>query len=370
MARPPRPWYWKERDGWYVTLGGQRLGLAHGKHNRRAAEDKFHELMIERDANPAPDSGRPTVVSVVEAYLAYAARRLAARNYADLRSVLQRFAEAHGYRLVTDCKAYHLTSWLDASPSFASDWTRLRVVATVKRAFNWAGRQGLVGDNPFKAVSQSAGRSRRPLTDAEFRSLLRGAPGPRGRPFRQALIFLRLTGCRPAEMASLTWSDIHWDGVPRVVLTAHKTAAKTGKPRVIPLVPVVQKLLRHLDKSTSGDRVFLNDRGNPWHRSALSLRIQRCRVRQGIPADAVLYGIRHQFGTEAIKNGVGLKAVAQLMGHQGTRTTERHYVHLDGQDEFLAENMRRATGLGEVTGGRPSNPGRTLRKSAPRVAGR
>ena len=238
-------------------------------------------------------------------------------------------------------RPFHLTQWLDANPDWKSDWTLYRIVGTVKRAFEWSCRQGLIAANPFKHVNHRPGAPRRPITDAEFQALLRGAPGRRGRPFRQALIFLRYTGCRPCEMAALKWADIDLERQV-IVMREHKTAKKVRKPRVVPLVPVVIKLLIHLRKHRRGDHVFLNDRGNPWHRSALGLRLLRCRKRQGIPTDATLYGVRHQFGTTAIVRGVDIKTLAQLMGHESTRMTE-HYLHLSGEREHLVDSMRRAT---------------------------
>lgn len=341
MARIARPWYWKERDGWYVNVGGKRVRLADGRKNKKLALDKFHELMVEARINPVPDADRPTVLSIIEAYLDHAQRHLVARNYEEQRSLLQRFAEAYGFREVADCKAFHLQQWLDATPEWKSTWTLRRVAATVMRVFNWALKLGLIRCNPFHGVEYGEGTPRRPVTDAEFQALLRGAPGRRGRPFRQVLIFLRYTGCRPAEMAGLTWDQVAWSE-RRLLLPQHKTVKKTRKPRVIVLTPVVFKLLAHLKVRSEGEFVFINDRGNPWHRSALSLRLQRCRRRQGIPSDATLYGVRHKFGTDAILNGVDLTTTSVLMVHRSVRMTE-HYVHLDGEDGHLEQSMRRAT---------------------------
>jgi integrase len=341
MARSPQPWYWKARDAWYVTVGGERLRLARGKSNKKAARTAFHELMLVRAANPAPESDRPTVVSVVETFLGHAQRYYDARSFQERRSILQRFAEAHGFRPVAECVPYHLTSWLDAHPRWKSDWTVSHVVAVVKRPFDWACQQGLIAANPFKHVRHRPGQPRRPVTEAEFQALLRGAPGRRGRHFRQALIFLRFTGCRPGELARLKWSDIDLEN-GALVLRAHKTARRVRKPRVVPLIPVVIKLLVHLRKHNAGDHVFVNSLGNPWNRCSLSLRVQRARRRQGIPSDAKLYGVRHRFGTTAIVRGVDIKTLAQLMGHQSTRMTE-HYLHLAGERRHLAESMRRAT---------------------------
>jgi site-specific recombinase XerD len=46
-----------------------------------------------------------------------------------------------------------------------------------------------------------------------------------------------------------------------------------------------------------------------------------------LPPDAKLYGCRHRFGSEAVKNGVGLKTVSAMTGHTATRVTE-HYARV------------------------------------------
>ncbi len=239
---------------------------------------------------------------------------------------------------------------MDANAQWKSDWTLSSVVSIVQRPFNWAVTQGLIDKNPFRGVKKTQGEPRRPITDEEFQSLLRASAGTwhrmkptPGARFRQILIFLRYTGCRPGEAATLKWSDIDLDAAV-IVLRKYKTVKqrRVKVPRVIPLHPVVLKLLISIRKrGEHPDLVFLTHRKTPWNRSNLSLRVQRARAKAGIPADATLYGIRHGFGTRSILNGVDLKTLSQLMGHTTTRMTE-HYVHLAGQRAHLADAMRRA----------------------------
>ena len=242
---------------------------------------------------------------------------------------------------------------------WASDWTRFNIISVVQRAFNWAVEQGLIPANPFRGVKRRAGAPRRPMTDEEFRRLLRATvtrrPGgwnpdrPRRQPtpggrFRNVLVFLRYTGSRPGEAAGLTWEDVDLDNAV-IVLRRHKTSRtqRTPKPRVIQLVPQVVKLLKRIRRQQRGgtDRVFLTYRATPWNRSSLGLRMRRLRERAGLPDDVKLYGIRHQFGTQSIVNGVDVKTLSELMGHTSTRMTE-HYLHLAGRQEHLAAAMRRA----------------------------
>lgn len=339
MARTAdRPWYRKSRKCWYTTIDGQQVPLGPDK---KEADKQFLALKLERATQRNSESQFQTVASVLDAYLRHAERHLSPRHYSHELAILTRFAEDHGRREVETCKPIHLTEWLDAQETWRSSWTLYRVVATVKRAFKWGAAQRLIRENPFAGVSRRPGAPRRPITDDEFQRLLRGAGGPTGKTFRQALVFMRWTGCRPGEMANLVWSDIDLERA-RLVITAHKTAKRTGRPRIVPLTPVVVKLLAYRRTQTEGPRVFLNAYGNAWHRSALALRLKRCRLRQNIPKDATLYGIRHSFGTQAITRGVDLKTLSQLMGHTTTRMTE-HYLHLAGESEHLERSMRRAT---------------------------
>src|SRR5207245_2217044 len=79
---------------------------------------------------------------------------------------------------------------------------------------------------------------RRPVTDEEYQTLLRGADPQ----LRRLIVFLALSGCRPAEASAIKWADVHFES-KCVILQDHKTAKKTGRPRVIPLVPATIKLL-------------------------------------------------------------------------------------------------------------------------------
>jgi integrase len=120
-------------------------------------------------------------------------------------------------------------------------------------------------------------------------------------------------------------------GVPRRGVTA-KTARKTGRSRIIPLVPTVIRLLLwmrcHQQAMKCGrvrEHVFTNGRGNAFSRGWLSLKMQRLRRRLDLPAGVTLYGLRHRYGLMGIKNGVNLKLLSLCMGHARTQMTE-HYI--------------------------------------------
>jgi integrase len=139
----------------------------------------------------------------------------------------------------------------------------------------------------------------------------------------------------------MRWADVRFDEAS-VVLREHKTARKTGQPRVIPLVPTVIKLLlwmrSHRQAVFSGDQghVFINGRGNSLSRGWLSLKMQRLRRRLKLPRGVTPYGLRHRYGLMGIKNGVNLKLLSLCMGHARTQMTE-HYIAEAGLTEQVQQ---------------------------------
>ena len=257
MARPRKLWYRKARRAVYVEIHGRQKMLAKGPDTKETwarAQLEYHRLMAEILANPPVDGGNPTVASVIDAFLEYAIHRDAETTFYERKLYLQAFAEAHGGRLVADCVAYHLTSWIDAHSSWQSDSTRSYAVRSVKRPFNWAVQQGLIPENPFAAVAHRPGRRRRPMTSGEYNQLLRAA-GPTSR-LGEILRFLRYTGCRPSELRKLCWKDIHWDR-KIILLTEHKTSRtqREYQPRIIPLVPKLIDMLSEIRRRQEHDNL-------------------------------------------------------------------------------------------------------------------
>jgi integrase/recombinase XerD len=156
------------------------------------------------------------------------------------------------------------------------------------------------------------------------------------------LLFMKLTGARPKEARDLRWGDIDLDH-DMAVLKEHKISHKTDAARVIMLVEKIVRLLRAI-RERDGDigYVFKTVHGRPWSRNAPSQKLSRLRERSGVADDAVLYGLRHRFGTLALLRGLDLKIVATLMGHQSVRTTER-YIHIAKEYSMLKRAMSQAT---------------------------
>jgi integrase len=171
---------------------------------------------------------------------------------------------------------------------------------------------------------------------------------------------MRYTPARPGDIRNLTWPMVQWDR-RRWVIFEHKTTRTTREPRplVIGMNDEVEAVLKErLEKHGQGERVFLNEDGKPWTRSALGLRMRRLRKRAGIRPDErgeefVLYTNRHTFISCAGMNADIPEAVrGEMAGHTDGRTT-RLYTHL--HDEAVAAAGGR---VADALRGQPSTPGK------------
>jgi integrase len=344
MPRPLKPWFHKRKNCWVIEPGGKLVKLADGPKNdetRKQAEKQFHAHMVTSMANPPVDGqNEPTVASVIDAFLVHDEMHSGARTFYERKRYLQLFAEAHGFRLLQGCKAYHLTHWLDLHPEWSNPWTHSYVVRCVKRAFNWAVGEELIARNPFKNVKHRSGQRRRSVTQEEFDRLAKAAD--KNRRLVEVLRFIYLTGFRPSEVRMLRWSHLHFERA-MIIIDQHKTTRtrKDHAPRSMPLMPELVRLLTHIRRRQDHPEfVFVRRGKQPWSRNGIQQNIRRLRTKVGLPEDLAIYGIRHLFGTRGILKGVDIKTLSELMGHSSTRMTE-HYIHLAGQDEHLAEAMQR-----------------------------
>jgi len=181
-----------------------------------------------------------TVHDVISLYLPQAKREVAATSYEYMARYLEKFDQDYGQVAVQDLRPFDLQFWLNQQTTLRSEATIRRIISGIKRVFNWALDMELIQRNPVGRY-RSRGRltnRRSPMRDEHFQALLRCSPPI----YRRFLIFLKFTGCRPGEAAIMKWSDVHFEK-RCVILQDHKTAAKTGRPRIIPLVPPVIKLL-------------------------------------------------------------------------------------------------------------------------------
>jgi integrase len=355
--RPHHPWYRAATNSWYVEIGGEQQllgkhpdGLALPRKRERGAppprppqsiEQAYHRLMASTDRR-LPEAERIHVATACDLFLDYSQKHHAADTYRGYKDFLQDFCQIYGTMLGRDLKPLHVTRWLDAHPGWKG--SRRNAIVAVKRAFNWADGEGLLQPNPIKAVKKPPQRHRdRVLTGVERQEILAAI---KDRQFREFVLAMMETGARPGEVRRVTAAHANLElGI--WVFKEHKTAKRTGKPRVVYLTPAMVELTRALVEKYPEGPLFRGPRSKRGlTRNGVRCRFKRLREKLPQLAGVISYTMRHSFATQALVNGVGIAHVAELMGHVDTSMVASHYAHLAGNVQHMREVARKAAGPG------------------------
>ena len=130
-------------------------------------------------------------------------------------------------------------------------------------------------------------------------------------------------GLRVSEVVSLRVKDIDMNE-----LTVTVRQGKGKKDRLTVLSP---KLTGDMQSLTAGnglnEYVFVSERGGKLTVTAAQMIFKKCLRKAGIIKDATFHSLRHSFATHLLENGVDVRYVQELLGHQNIRTTQI-YTHV------------------------------------------
>ena len=219
-------------------------------------------------------------------------------------------------------KPIEILEFLEYAGNGRSGTTRRHNVTAINTLQRFARKQGLAKKRIFKALEKPPmGRRTFTPTDEQTDALLSNASVA----FRIIHAALAKSAARPGEMCQLNMEDIDWyQGL--IVLTHHKTARKTGQPRLIPVGSSLAAILRTAIGTRTAGPVFLTECGSRWQPSHLSSMFRRLRIEAGLPREYVLYSERHGTATKIVDKH-GIEKARVILGHSSITMTQR-YTHL------------------------------------------
>jgi len=125
-------------------------------------------------------------------------------------------------------------------------------------------------------------------------------------------------GLRVSEVVRLRVRDLQFDEG-----TIHLKQAKGKKDRLT-LLP--EKLIEDLMVFTAGkpgdEYVFNSERGGRLVERSIQNVFDRAIKAAGVVKPATFHSLRHSFATHVLENGVDVRYVQSLLGHQNIRTTQ------------------------------------------------
>lgn len=335
-----RGFIWKrgENGQWYMTEGGRQIPLG---HDREEAEREFHRRKAE--ATKIEKSGA-TLESLADEFMDYIEREREPGTAHWYRRFLKSFLESAGKTTpAREIEPRHVTAWLAAHPPWGAT-TRHHVITAVKRLYAWGEREGLLDRNPLKRIEKPRAKRRETFITPEQADAI--IASVKKVPFRNFLVALRETGCRPIEIRTLTIDHVNLDTGTWTVI--NKTRRFTGeKYRTIYLNKNMVEMSRHLMEGRSEGYVFRNTHGRPWQRAAIVQRFLRIQRDLKMGEEAIAYAFRHLYITDALEKGVPPATVAELVGHKSLDMIMRTYSKLKHRTDHLrdaAQMIRPADG--------------------------
>ena len=210
--------------------------------------------------------------------------------------------------------------------------SRARKLATIRSFYGYlCNKVHVLEENPVKDMDSPKLKKTLPryLTLEESMALLDSVDGPnRERDYCILTLFLNC-GLRISELIGLNRSDIQGEAL--------YVLGKGNKVRIVYLNEACQAALEQylaVRRPITGrdeDALFLSQQNRRISRSMVHALVKRHLLEAGL--DSTHYSshkLRHTAATLMLQNGVDVKAVQEVLGHEHLNTTEI-YTHIDNE---------------------------------------
>ncbi len=320
MARPNKPWWWKQKQCWYVTIDGKRIRL---DEDREEAFRKFHARMAEK---PEVVKSSTALVVLMDKFLDWTERNLKAgsyRFYFEHCSHFHEWLKKHRLSAIEslELKPYQFEEYLED----VSVGRRAGATQAVKRVYNWGVKKGLIAYNPINGVDKpAAGRRKNTVTKPVFKKMLKLSSDQN---FKDLITFCWHTGCRPQEAWKLEGRHIDHRN-QRLVIPKEET--KRGKKaRAIYCNDIAWEIVQRLDNE---GHLFVNAIGRPWNKNSINNRF--LAMKKNLGKKYALYDLRHTAISNMVRKGVASDVIAKLMG-TSIKMIETHNDHTEGDVAYM-----------------------------------
>jgi integrase len=313
-----KPWYRASKKRWFATIAGKQVNLGADKQQ---AFRRFEELLAGEGI---------TVRDLCSLYMRHCNHSMKPNTVRTKGKTLDILCGGLGSRVASSLKPRDIESLMKDS------WKQGTIASHKGRIlslFNWAVSEELIKENPIRKLRKPPFQSRGSqavIPKEHYEALLRAA----NPLFRDVLITLWETGCRPGELRTVTAQDFN-AAMGVWLLSDHKTAHK-GKPRFVYLSVKVVAICQRLSRENPTGPLFRNRDGKPLNELHIYRNLMELTQRLGLPMIQP-YSFRHTFATNALLRGVPDTHVAALLGHSSTIMLHKHYSHLTANSRALRD---------------------------------
>lgn len=326
MKKRPRPFFRTATGCWYVEIDGMQRRLS---RDRAEADAKYAEI-----AANLPFDGHADSAEIIFRYLLWVKRHRSPRThewYAYHAAKVIHVAcgvppEEFRPHVVEQCVA-------DLTAPVGNG-----VIRTVKAAFAWACRQGMIERSPLDGLEQTRVSPRDDFVTMEQHKIILAAVHG---PARDLIRMAWETGARVQELRGFRVEDYDAEN-GRLIIERKRAKVKTSD-RVVYLTSEATEIVSRAISGRISGVLLLNSRGRPWTKDAIACLFRSIRKKTGISTHLGAY--RKGFVTRALKNGVDPVTLANLLGHANTNMIASVYSKLHLDPRHMAEAAKKASGV-------------------------
>lgn len=233
-----------------------------------------------------------------------------------------------------DLKPFHIVEWIDSHGTKWGDTYKGGAIIAIKRVYNWAEELGYLDFNPIKKLKKPQAKRRdNHMRPEEFERIVEKLG--RNDPFRDLLLFVWHSGCRPQEVRHIELR--HVDLVRECIIFPKEESKGKRKSRVIYLNDITLGIINRLMAEGREGKLFINTRHTAWTKYAICNRMHRISKALGIKK--AMYDARHGWATRKLIQGHDHLTVACLMGHTDGSMLAKVYSHIDKDDAHLKKAL-------------------------------
>jgi integrase len=281
-----------------------------------------------------------TLGQLATKYLAWVECNRSKATHESYKRYLDRWTKHHAKLGASEARPHHLTEiiGLEFPKNKCGETSHWQFYKVAMVMFNWAADQKLPGleSSPLGKIKNrpKCGRRRKYLSKENYDKLVAACDDPL---LLDVLLALWETGARPHEIFKATAANLDRDSkCLRYVL------GKGKKPRIVYLKPKIFERFCQLAERYPEGPMLRNTIGCSWNSNLLSARLRILKKRTGVTTCA--YEFRHSFCTRAIKQGIDLRTLQELMGHSDLAMISEIYAHLHGDDAHLHDALDKLDG--------------------------
>jgi integrase len=335
----------EQTGGYYALLkrGDKQFRRSLKTKDRKLADRRLAELRAQVGNLTISDDARLSFDEIGKRWMAATAHALKPSSITRRETCLTNLSPFFAGVAVRNVQAQHCERWLTVRVVKVQPQTMAHELNVMRAVFDYAVRLGLMLSNPAKDIKRRKIVQKQMVipTREQFRKLVAAIRENDGRedsqqkakPGADLVELLAYSGCRIAEAAALTWSDVDFEK-NTLTVTGGDRETKNYESRIIPMTDALRALLLRLRDERSpkpSDTVSQIE-------SAKKSLATACR-RLEYP-HFTHHDLRHFFATTCIESGVDIPTVSRWLGYKdGGALAMRVYGHL--RQEHSASAARR-----------------------------